>query len=256
MLAAIRHVIGRKMATGELQFRDLGEGNLAAVIPEIIAVSGLPSEGVRIDSLSMLFGIDGHPPYRPAAPKPQPQPGPAMPNVRAQVRIGGVKINASTTDGIDTAAVGKAVVNEVKSRILWWVGFAAFGFLLIVGLGLYIWRVAASGAPGLAATASWDGKMPLVCGGNQSLTVTGVTASSTGTTVTALANCSLTLVNVDLTGATAIQAGGNAVVRVQGGKVSGSAFAVQAIGASKVTLAGTKVTGKKEALGAATITGP
>src|SRR6185436_8818924 len=40
----------------------------AAIVPEILAVSGLEQRGVRIGSLAMSFGIDGRP-----APPPAPQ---------------------------------------------------------------------------------------------------------------------------------------------------------------------------------------
>ena len=88
------------------------------------------------------------------------------------------------------------------------------------------------------------------------MTITGVTAHLTGTAVSALGSCQLTLVNVDLTGTTAIEASGSAIVTVRGGKLNGSTHAVQALGSAKVTLAGTRVTGKTQALGAATISGP
>jgi hypothetical protein len=74
--------------------------------------------------------------------------------------------------------------------------------------------------------------------------------------VSALGGCQLTLVNVDVTGTTAIEASGSAVVNVKGGKLNGSAFAVHALGNAKVTLAGTHVTGKTQSLGAASISGP
>src|SRR5262249_4494538 len=67
LLQAIRDVTARKMASGELSFRHLGTGDMAAVIPEIIAVSGLQQHGINVGNLVMSFGIDGH--------DPQPLPG-------------------------------------------------------------------------------------------------------------------------------------------------------------------------------------
>jgi hypothetical protein len=65
LLRAIRDIIGRKMANQELTFRHLGTGDVAAVVPEIIAASGLQQSGIGVGSLSMAFGIDGHAPQPP-----------------------------------------------------------------------------------------------------------------------------------------------------------------------------------------------
>src|SRR4051794_6629332 len=62
MLRAIRDVIRPKMESGQLSFRHLGTGDTAAIVPEIIALSGLPQNGLAISNLSMGFGIDGRSP--------------------------------------------------------------------------------------------------------------------------------------------------------------------------------------------------
>src|SRR4051812_47762313 len=55
LLGAIRNVIGQKMATGQLQFRNLGEGNLLGADAEIVQVSGLAQQGIQVGNLAMRF---------------------------------------------------------------------------------------------------------------------------------------------------------------------------------------------------------
>jgi hypothetical protein len=147
------------------------------------------------------------------------------------------------------------LLDKAKSPRMWW----ALGACVLLAGAVGLTRLDMTRAPPVPRSAStrplWDGTGPLVCSGNTALTVSGVTAELSGTAVVATGNCALTLVNVDLTASTAIEAGGYAVVTMQGGKIHGSTLAVHAVGGAKVTLVRTKVTGKTEALGAATITG-
>jgi hypothetical protein len=106
------------------------------------------------------------------------------------------------------------------------------------------------------APAAWDGKTPLVCGGNQQLVIEGVSAElGAQTPITATANCHLTLKNVSLKGATALVATGSAVVEVESGSIAGSTSAVSAMGSAAVNLHGTRVSGPLHHLGSARITG-
>jgi hypothetical protein len=256
MLRAIHTVIAPKMASGQLSFKDLGTGNTASIVPEILATSGLGFAGIAVDRLVMTFGIDGHAPAPlPAAAAPAPIVAPVQ---HMNVRVGGFNVHASSGGGIDTAGLRNQLVDKAKSQLMWW-AFGA-GIMLIVvlglaGLGYYIWSHASAPPPGAAVAAKWDGKSPLVCAGNSAMTVTGVNATLPGTAITASGTCSLTLVNVEVSGGTAIEAGGNSVVTVQGGQISGSTLAVHAAGNAKVTFAGTKVTGKTQAVALAKITG-
>jgi len=262
MLRAIHTAIAPKMASGQLSFKDLGTGNTASIIPEILASSGLGQAGIAVDRLAMTFGIDGRPP----PPLPSAAPTRTAPSAPQQmnVRVGGFNVHASSDGGIDTAGLKNQLVDKAKSQLMWWAFGAGIVLLVVVGvagLGFYIWRSAAAGAHsgpvGASATAAkWDGKSALTCGGNTALTVDGVTANLGGAAISAAGNCQLTLTNVDVTAGTAIEAGGNAVVTVQGGKLTGSAFAVHAMGNAKVNMKGTKVSGKTEALANAKVTGP
>lgn len=255
IMNAIKNVVGQKMMTGELTFRHLGTGDIAMVVPQIIAASGLEQQGFRIGNLTMQFGIDGH---RPAAPPPQQV-------VEARIHVAGLNINASSDGGLDTKGLQNQLKDKAKSNIIWYGIGCGILFVVgvgILGLGLYIWHSAKTAmdsstttttTPRAATAAKWDGKSTFDCGGNDAVTLTGVKASSG---ITAGGSCQLTLVGCDITAPIGIDANGNAVVTITGGSINGSTFAVKANGLAKVTMTGTKVTGKTQAMGLAKITGP
>ncbi len=257
LLQAIRSVVDHKMATGELTFRRLGTGNIGAVMPEIIAASGLEQQGIRIGNLTMQFGIDGH---RPA--------GPPQVEVDARFNVGGLNINASSDKGLDTKGLQNQLADKAKSNIAWYA--IGCGILLVVGLGIaglgiYIWYGAKAGmsaggsssrSAGGTTVSRWDGKAPFSCGGNDAITITGVKANLSSTAISAGGNCALTLVGCDITAPVAIDAVGNAAVTVTGGSLNGSTNAVKASGNAVVNIAGTTVTGKTQASGSAKINGP
>jgi len=245
LVYGINAVIGPKMATGQLTFRNLGEGTIGELDAEILAASGLPQNGVQVGNLVMRFAIDGGPPQR---------------EIRARIHVGGININASSKGGIDTKHVANQLVEKAKSAILWYVITGVLVLAIVGGVILYLRHTVKKAlnepTPSAAAAQKWDGKSPLTCGGNDEIKIDGVTAKLDGTAVSAAGNCKLTLVNVALTAPTGIAAGGNAVVTVTGGSITATDLAVQALGNAKVTLAGTKVTGKTQKLGGAAITGP
>ena len=116
MLRAIHEAIAPKMEAGQLAFKDLGMGNVAALMPEIVARSGLAQMGIAVGNLSMHFGIDGRAPQPFAAPAPAPAPAPQQVNMR----VGGFNVHASSDGGIDTAGLKNQMVDKVKSTLLWW----------------------------------------------------------------------------------------------------------------------------------------
>jgi hypothetical protein len=161
-----------------------------------------------------------------------------------------------------TSRVGLLAPSLGPSAILWYVMFAVLVAVIVGGTFWYLKRTVrkalekpTAAQVAAAAASAWDGKTPLSCTGSQELTIEGVTATLEGTAVTATGSCKLKLVNVNLTGATAIEAGGAAVVTVQGGSLTGTTFSVHAAGAAHVDVSGAKVTGKSQAAGAAKITG-
>ena len=258
LLRAIRELTAAKMASNTLQFKDLSEG-ADRLVPEVIAASGLAQRGIRVDNLVMTFGVDGRPPKRWNLSGLAKSAGPAAANVGSvNVRVGGLNIKAGP-GGVDTAGLARQLGERAKSTLYWYLIAGALVVVIVGGVGLYLWHTVSKAlhpASGEASAVKWDGKTPFTCTGDQKVTITGVTAHLTGTAVSALGSCQLTLVNVDVTATTALEASGSAVVTVRGGKLNGSAHAVQALGSAKVTLAGTRVTGKTQALGAATISGP
>jgi hypothetical protein len=247
VLRAINDVISPKMASGELQFRNLGEANLGNALNEIVMLTGLPQQGIHIGNLSLRFAIDQGPPQQ---------------EVRAHINVGGFNINASSSQGVNLGSLGNQLVNRAKNTVMWYATAGILVVLIVGGVGLYLRHtirkaVATSSTSSTAAAAKgWDGKTPLTCGGNDELTFSGVTAKLPGTAVTAAGNCKVTLVNADLTGATAVEAMGNATVTLTGGSVTGTGgTAIHAIGNAQVIASGTKASGKTAATGGAKITG-
>jgi hypothetical protein len=261
LLRAIRDVVGRKMETQELTFRHLGTGDIAGVIPEIVAVSGLQQNGIGVGNLSMAFGIDGH------APQP-PRGGPAMPQGQQAPQHNLAKGTFDLGDGhqLRVKINGKSPENFLKdkaSNMIWgWIiGAVIVGLLVLgsIGTGIYVYVVAknsgatgAAGAAKAAAAAKWDGKSTFECSGNDVVAISGVTATAG---VKASANCQLTMTGVNITAPVAIEASANAKVVMTGGSITASTNSVVASAGAKVDLIGTKVSGKAKTSGGAKVTG-
>ena len=260
LFRAIRDVVGQKMADGELTFRHLGTGTSPLSYREIIAASGLEQSGVRVGNLSMSFGIDGHAPQplhgAQGTPPVQPPQAPQHNLAAGTFDMGGgqqlrVKINGQTPENY--------LKNKASGMIWGWViGAVIVGLMVLslVGVGIYVYVVArdSSGGAGakMAAAATWDGKSTFECSGNDSVALTGVTATAG---VKAIGNCHLTLTSVSITAPVAIEASGNAKVTMTGGSITASTSSVVASGNAGVELVGTKVIGKSKTSGGAKVTG-
>ena len=68
-----------------------------------------------------------------------------------------------------------------------------------------------------SVAAKWDGKTPFSCGGNDTVALTGVTATAG---ITVGGNCKVTLVNVNITAPVGIAVGGNGGVTMSGGSIT------------------------------------
>lgn len=284
LLAATNDVIVQKLAAGQIAVPTIAH-SLPALAGEIVHASGLAQQGIQIHNLQINANVE------PPAGAPQPYTGPMPPDpmtaaanafqqrameeldprnreYQVDVKVGGFKLSASTDEGFDTDGLKDQIADKAKSTVIWW-GIGCF-ILAIVGAGVlaiawYVYtQVMATSRGEIPATSSsvtdsnWDGKSPLLCGAGQNLRISNVTANlSSGTAITASANCKLELVGVSITAPTALSVLGTADVTVKGGSLKGSDYAVKALGANaKVKLEGTTVDGKKQALGGASITGP
>jgi hypothetical protein len=243
---AVNGAITPKMASGELQFRNLGEGTFnPSLLGEIVSASGLAQVGVQVGNLSMQFGIDGRDPT-----PPRQQQQPPQQQVAVHANIGGLNINATSGGGLDTQGLQNQLKDKAKSQILWYGIGCGILFLVVVGIGgmgLYIWHgVSTSGGLSgtAAAPAKWNGSSTFTCSGNDNVRIEGTSAKLATTAISATGNCKLTLVNVDITAPTGIEAGLNAVVTVQGGSITATTFAVHATGNAQVHVTGTKLSGK------------
>jgi len=126
-------------------------------------------------------------------------------------------------------------------------------------------RDGASGGDGETVTASsgkelgpfepttWSGSEPLVCAGNERMSVRDASGDvAEGTAVVAKGNCQLLLENVSASGKVALETAGNAHVIVRKGALSGPT-AIEAGGLSHVELHGTTVEGAVEKSGQANV---
>lgn len=179
---------------------------------------------------------------------------------RGQFDLGGghqlqVKINGQTPE-----AYAK---NQVSSMVWGWViGAAILGVvaLTVVGVGIYVYVVAKDDASPVtraaeAKAASWDGMSTLECKGSDVMTISGVTATVSGTAIRASGNCRLTLTNVKITAPVGIDASANAKVTMAGGGITSSTNTVVASANASVVVSGAQVTGKSKKSGAAKIVG-
>ena len=101
----------------------------------------------------------------------------------------------------------------------WIIGAVIIGIMVLggLGLGIYIYLQAKDSGSGAAAAktaaaAKWDGKSTFECKANDAVALSGVKATVAGTAIKASGNCQLTLVGVDISAATGIEASGNAKV--------------------------------------------
>jgi hypothetical protein len=280
---AANTVLVEKLVTGQVALPTLQQ-SLPYYCAEIIAASGAVESGVQITELNLTASVADPTAAQPAAAPMPPTPMQAAGDAFAQaaqdeldprnyeyearVNVGGFKIKASTDGGLDTDGLAAQAKDKAKSTLVWWgIGCVIIGIVVLglAGLGWWIYAqyaasTSSSGpkpATAKAEAADWDGKKGFTCGGSKHLRIKGVKAKiGSGTAIHAGGNCRLELVDVSITAPTAIQTGANAVVTVKGGAVTGKPTAAKALGKSRIEFSGTKVTGKKQALGAAKITGP
>jgi hypothetical protein len=113
-------------------------------------------------------------------------------------------------------------------------------------------RLGLRSSPLGSVVSPWDGKTTLECSGNDELSFEDCTATLSGTAVLASGNCRLHLKRCTIVADTAIEAGGNARVLVEGGTVEGKQLAVDAGGNAVVEVRGA-LTGKVKRSGNARV---
>lgn len=93
-----------------------------------------------------------------------------------------------------------------------------------------------------AVFGAWDGKSTFVCGGNDSVTIEGVTAQLPGrTAIQATANCELRIVRCNITAAEGVRAEGNRSVVIENSRIQTSGVGIWADGNKRVELLGSTV---------------
>ncbi len=184
-----------------------------------------------------------------------------------RVKVGGVAVDVGSGGvGVNTERLEKDLKKKAGDTVSGWiwgcVGSVVIGGLVLLGFvviaGIVTWQVMAPGgsAGGASETAAWDGKAPFTCGGNDNVTLTGASAALPGQiAITAGGNCELTLVDVDVSGGTAVSAAGNATVTVSGGRLAGTDAAVSASANATVTGSGVEVEGEVKKKGGAKVSG-
>jgi hypothetical protein len=126
-------------------------------------------------------------------------------------------------------------------------------FALVAGISvLSAWPAIKNGLKSSGIGIGWDGKTTFECAGNDDITLEDRKVELTGTVVIANGNCHLRLKNCTITGDTAIEAGGNAKITVEGGTITGKQLAVMAGGNAEVEVRG-KLVGSTKTRGNARI---
>jgi hypothetical protein len=277
LLQALTTVINQKLAAGQVAIPTIA-GSLPYFQNEVIAASGAQHLGAQITGLQLQVTMENPYAVQPHAGPLPPDPMQAMKNafaqqakdrldpsnyeVKAKLNVGGIKIGMSSKDGVDTGAIGDQLKDKAKSTVIWWaIGCVVILFVVVLlgGIGIYAYMQVVGGSSATAErAASWDGKTPFVCGGNDKVKIEGVKAKiASGAAVTAGGNCLAELVDVTIDAPIGLAAMGNGKITVKGGSVTGSQYAAQAIGANAmISFSGTSVSGKTNSLGGAKITGP
>jgi hypothetical protein len=167
-----------------------------------------------------------------------------------------VKINGQTPDNFVKNKISGAIWGLIITAII-------VGLFILIGAGfaIYIYVVAkdattqaaAGGVGGTPVAATWDGKTPLDCSGNNMMAITNVNATAP---INASGNCKLTLTNVTVVvSGTALTAGGNATVTMAGGVLQGGKDSIDASANAKVILNAVVTKGNKQKTGNAMIIG-
>jgi len=164
---------------------------------------------------------------------------------------------------VNTGRMERDIKNKISGMIWGWIitGIVLL-FLAIGGIVFFFWirhqvtEAAAGGtAPVAAGTgapemATWDGKAPYTCMGSQVVVIKNTTATlSSGTAITAMGACQLTLENVNITAPEGISAMSTSKVTIKGGSIKSTGDAISAMGSGQVDVQGTKITGKTSAMG-------
>ncbi len=287
VMNAAESVVAVKLQTNQIAVPTLSM-SAAALAPEIAQSAMAKMQGVQIAQVQIQITPEQAPAPQPMAPAQMPPtPMQAMQNsyqqqakealdpsnyeVKAKLNIGGFKVGMSSEDGLDTDGLKKQAVDKAKSKLIGCVIAAVIGFIVVIGLLILVWYIysqakASSITPaspgGAAAPASalkdadWDGKTPFNCGGNDAFKIKGVTAKLTsGTAITAGANCTLVIEDSNIEAPIGVSALGNSNITIKGGSVKGKTAALKALGNCKISVEGAKIDGKVTKLGKAIIEG-
>jgi hypothetical protein len=146
---------------------------------------------------------------------------------------------------------------NVASSVSWviWLVVMIAVVLAAGGGGAAYWF---SGRSSAISSLVWDGKSPFECGGNDNISVKGVTAEfSAGTAVTVNGNCHFTCTDCTIRAPIAVEAGGNGVVMIVNGTIEGTELLAQAAGNARVNVAGNvKASGAVKQSGNARVSAP
>ena len=144
--------------------------------------------------------------------------------------------------------------------LYWMVRLGAIAIVGIIGAGGFVYsRITGRPSPvgNMAGDDDfWSGKEPLMCDGNDDISVSDVKANfSAGAAIIANGNCKVTCKSCDLKAAVGVQAGGNAEVNVVDGKVEGQVAITASTNAHVNVRGNAKVVGLVNKSGNAEVTG-
>lgn len=145
---------------------------------------------------------------------------------------------------------------HAANRMSWVIWLIVVVVVSLGGSGAAFMRCA--GRSSMASSLVWNGSEPLVCGGNDNISVSGVTANfNAGSAIHAGANCHVRCTDCTLSAPVAIEAGGNAEVVIINGSVKGTTLLADASGNAHVTVTGNvTVAGASKQSGNAKVSAP
>jgi len=261
---AIQNVLVEQLQSNKIAIPTLAH-SVSGLAPEIIAQSGVAQHGVELNELAINVQLDAQPAAMPPDPYQATQQAmqqslqneldPRNYEVEAQVNVGGFRVNASTDGGFDT----DGLVDQAKSKLVWYAIFAAIGLvviLIIAGVAFYAYKKTMAAMPGgkdessEAEDIEWNGKKPFSCNGSDHVRITGTKAKlKKGPAVSAMANCRVELIDVEIEAPDGLKALGQAEITMEGGKLHAEKTAAQAIGDSVIILDGVDVEGDTNEVG-------
>lgn len=126
-------------------------------------------------------------------------------------------------------------------------GIVAFGGVMAFSMSGWV--------KGKVFSLMWDQQSTLDCGGSFVMTIEGKTIDMGGNAFMAGGDCELNIIDSDITADTVVSGGGNAKIKIEGGRIEGRNAAIDIGGNAVVDIEGAEIVGAIERGGSARVNG-